>query len=154
MRSRIDAVVLPAEPVEFREEVRRMFRDLDRFEGAEPLTGECVPSIDVYENDDGIEICVDLPGVPVDAVRVAAKGGAILIVGHKRPRRTRGDSNFHLVERGYGRFIRAVRLSAPCDATRARATMRDGELRIAVPRVGERRGHAIPIAIATDTPDA
>src|SRR5690348_9494491 len=99
MRSRIEAVVLPAEPVEFRDEIRRMFRDLDRSETVEPLTGECVPALDVFENGETIEISVDLPGVPADAVRVLARSGTILIAGHKRPRRTRGDSNFHLVER-------------------------------------------------------
>jgi HSP20 family protein len=154
MRSRIEAVVLPAEPVEFRDEVRRMFRELDRHEEAEPLTGECVPPLDVYENDHTIEISVDLPGVAADAVRVVAKGGTILIAGHKRARRTRGDSNFHLVERGYGRFIRAVRLSSPCDTSHASASMNDGELRITIPRLGERRGRAIPIAIASSAPQA
>ena len=72
------------------------------------LTGECSPPIDVYETDDALEIVVDLPGVDRDAVRVVAKGDAVLIAGEKAPRRGRGDSSFHLVERGFGR------LRAPC----------------------------------------
>lgn len=147
-------MVLPAEPVEFRDEIRRMFRELDRTEDGEPLTGECVPPLDVYENGIAIEISVDLPGVDPDGVRVVAKGGTILIAGHKRARRTRGDSSFHLVERGYGRFIRAVRLSSPCDTSRARAAMHEGELRITIPLLGERRGRTIPIAIGSSTPEA
>ena len=39
------------------------------------------------------------------------------------PRRAR-ESSFHLVERGFGRFARAVRLAAPCDTSPARAHAR------------------------------
>ena len=146
-------MVLPAEPTEFRDDVRRIFRELDRSDEA-PVTGECAPALDVFETDESVEISVDLPGVPFDAVRVVAKGTTILVAGHKRPRRTRPESTFHLVERGYGRFARAVRVSAACDTSRARATMTGGELRISIPRVVDRRGHTIPIAIAGDKPDA
>ena len=54
---------------------------------------------------------------------------------------------FHLVERGFGRFARAVRLGRPCDASRATARLANGELRVTVPKIAERRGKAIPIQI-------
>jgi len=154
MRSRIEAVILPAEPTEFRDDVRRIFRELDRSEGDEPLTGECAPALDVFETDDSVEIRVDLPGVSADSVRVVAKGPTVLIAGHKRPRRTRAESSFHLVERGYGRFARAVQVSAACDTSRARAALSNGELRISIPRLVERRGRVISIAIDADKPVA
>jgi HSP20 family protein len=154
MRSRIEAIVLPAEPVELRDEVRRIFRELDRSADEPSLTGECTPPLDVYETDHSIEVVMDLAGVAADAVRVVAHGQALLIAGHKAPRRSRGDSSFHLVERGFGRFARAIRLSAPCDTSRATATLVHGELRVAIPRVEERRGRTIPIAVSTGAPTA
>ena len=43
----------------------------------------------------------------------------------KKPaRRGRSESSFHLVERGFGRFARVVRLGRACDAARARADVR------------------------------
>jgi HSP20 family protein len=154
MRSRIQAVVLPSEPTEFRDEVRRMFQELGRATGEEALTGECAPAIDVFETDEAVEITMDLPGVAPAAVRIAAKGHTILIAGHKSPRRTRAESSFHLVERGYGRFARAVRLSTSCDISRATASLIDGELRISIPRVVERRGRTIRIALSGEPPPA
>lgn len=153
MQPRIQAVV-PAEPTEFREEVRRMFQELDRTAGDDALTGECVPSLDVLETDDAIEVAMDLPGVDAAAVRIAAKGHTILVAGLKAPRRTRGDATFHLVERGYGRFVRAIRLSSACDTSRARATFINGELRISIPRLAERRGRTIRIPISGGSPPA
>jgi len=101
----------------------------------------------VYETDEAIEIAVDLPGVAPSAVRLIMKNDTLLIAGEKTARRGDGESSFHLVERGFGRFARAVRLGRPCDAGRARARFTSGELRITVPKIAERRGQTIPIAI-------
>ncbi len=152
MRSRIQAVVLPSEPTEFREELRRIFQELDRFTGDDALNGECAPALDVLETDEAVEITMDLPGVPLAAVRVVAKGATILIAGHKAPRRTHTESSFHLVERGYGRFARAVRMATACDTNRATATLVNGELRITIPRMTERRGRPIRIEISGESP--
>ena len=147
MRSRIPHLVLPSELGEFGDEVCRIFRELGR--GA-AMAGECSPPIDVYETDDAMEIHVDLPAVDAADVRVAIKGATVLIAGEKTPRRGRGDSSFHLVERGFGRFARTVGLSAACDTSRARATLRQGELHITLPKIGDRRGHLIEIKVETE----
>jgi HSP20 family protein len=151
MRSRIHAVVLPSEVSEFADEVRRVFLELGRTFGVESLAGECMPPIDVYETDETLEIAVDIPGVSADALRVLVKGGTVLIVGEKPARRAHGESSFHLVERGFGRFARSVRFTQACDAANARATIANGELRISIPKIVERRGRSIPIAITAVT---
>jgi HSP20 family protein len=146
-------VVLPSEPSEFRDDVRRLFLELDRLSGEAPA-GECAPPLDVVESDHAVEITMDLPGVSASAVRIVARAQTVIIAGYKSARRTRGDSSFHLVERGYGRFARSVRLSASCDTSQAQATLANGELRISVPRIAERRGRTIRITIAGESPSA
>jgi HSP20 family protein len=152
MRTRIHAVAIPSEIGEFADDVRRIFMELGRVYAADSLVGECSPPIDVFETDVTFEISVDLPGVDPSAVRILVKGSAVLIAGEKAPRRGGGDSSFHLVERGYGRFARTVRLHAACDAGRARATLHDGELRIVLPKITERRGRAIPVTVGRAEP--
>jgi HSP20 family protein len=147
MRPRIHAIALPSEIGEFAAEVRQIFVELGRTFGSESPAGECAPALDVYETDEALEITVDLPGVDPAAVRIVGKGDSILIAGEKAARRARRESSFHLVERGYGRFARAVRVGRACDMSRARATLTNGELRISIPKMTDRRGKAIPIAI-------
>jgi HSP20 family protein len=149
MRPRIHAIAIPSDVGDFSDEVRRVFLELGRVFGSEGLAGECVPPLDVYETDDTLEIAVDLPGIDPEAVRILGKGDSVLIAGEKVARRARAESSFHLVERGYGRFARVVRLSRACDTSQARATLRGGELRISVPKLTDRRGRAIPITIAS-----
>lgn len=156
MRSRIHAIALTSEAVEFDEELPQLFRDIARLAGSTggDLTGECAPAVDVYETDASMEIAMDLPAVPAESVRIVAKGTTILVAGEKRPRRSRGDASFHLVERGYGRFARAVRLTAACDPARAQAALTDGELRISVPKIQDRRSRAIPIRMNSERTSA
>lgn len=150
MRQRVQVVALPSEAAEFAEDLHRMFLDL----GSSALTGECSPALDMFETDTGIEIVMDLPAVSQSAVRVAAKNNVILIVGEKTPRRSRGEASFHLVERGYGRFARVLRLTTACDMSRARAVLRNGELHISLPKLKERRGRAITIPLGGEPPTA
>jgi len=147
MRNRVHAIAIPSEIGDFADEVRRTFLELGRVFGADSLTGECSPSIDVYETDEALEVVVDLPGVEPSAVRILAKGDNLLIAGDKAPRRVLGESSFHLVERGYGRFARVVRVGRACDTSQARASFVNGELQISLPKIADRRGKAIRIAV-------
>ena len=147
MRHRIHALALPSEVGDFADEVQRVFLELGRVCGAELLAGECSPALDVYETDDTVEITVDVPGVDPTAIRIVSKGDSVLIAGEKAPRRTRTESTFHLVERGYGRFARVVRLAHACDTSRVLARLTDGELRISLTKIADRRGRAVPIKI-------
>jgi len=146
MRHRLPGT-LPSEVADFGEEIRRLFLELGRSFGSEAFAGQCAPALDMYEHDDAVEIVVDVPGVDRSAVRVLAKGDTVLIAGNKAARRPRPESSFHLVERDFGRFARAVRLGCACDTSKARARVVDGELHITVPKIADRRGRAVPIAI-------
>ena len=147
MRPRIHAVAFPSEIGDFSAEVRQVFAELGRAFGSESMAGECAPPLDVYETDDLLEITMDLPGVDPAAIRVIGKGDSVLIAGEKAARRARRESSFHLVERGYGRFARVVRLGRACDTSKARATLANGVLRVSLPKIADRRNRAIPIAI-------
>ena len=110
--------------------------------------GECSPPLDVIETSEGIEILLDVPGVPAASVRVLFSQGTVIVAGRKTPGAcAHREAAFHLVERTFGRFTRAVRLTGAFDAGRATATLIAGELRIVVPRVEERRGREIRIPV-------
>ena len=147
MRPRVHPIAFPSELGDFTAEVRQVFLELGRAFGSESPAGECAPPLDVFETDDTLEITVDLPGVDPAAIRIVGKGDSVLIAGEKAARRARRESSFHLVERGYGRFARVVRLGRACDTSRARATLVEGELRISIPKIADQRGRAIQITV-------
>ena len=149
--SRLPTLVGPSDVGDFAEDLLRLFRELEqkRPAGIGPVLGECSPNLDVRETDEGIEITVDLPGVEPSAVGVIVKNGAVLIAGEKAPRHWQQGARFHLVERAFGRFARTVQFTVACDAGRAQAVLRDGQLRVMIPRIKERRGRLITVPITT-----
>jgi len=133
-------------------EVRRLFEDLarQRPDRRHAVSGECLPLLDVFETERGLELVLDLPGVSADGLRVLIKDGLVLVVGEKeRSGLGDGPASFHLVERDFGRFVRAVRVHAAIDASGATARLAAGELRVVLPKIQERRGreYLIPVTL-------
>jgi HSP20 family protein len=145
-------LLLSSEVRDLADEVARLFEDLDRQSARGRLpSGHCTPAIDVQETVSALEVVMDLPGAAPDEVRILLKNGTLVLVGEKRSpyQAGRGDTTFHLVERGFGRFARAVRLTGAFDGGRARAVLKGGELRVVVPRLDERRGEEIHVPVAS-----
>jgi HSP20 family protein len=110
--------------------------------------GEFSPPMDVVESADAVQVILDLPGVAPASIKVFAAQGTIVVAGLKTPARCRHhDAAFHLAERSFGRFLRAVRLTGAVDVGRAAATLAAGVLRIDLPRIEERRGREFRIEV-------
>ena len=134
------------------QDIRRLFEDLARRrpDRSRMVPGECLPLFDIFETDRTIEIVLDLPGVSASSVRIVLKGGVVLVVGEKERLDTRGPASLHLVERDFGRFARAVRVHAAIEASAVVARLKDGELRIILPKITERRGREIPVQLQSE----
>jgi HSP20 family protein len=139
------------DPADLATDVQQLFDELARRrpDRRHMVAGECMPLVDVFETDKNVEIVLDLPGVSADAIRILFKAGVVLIVGEKdRPDFSkRAPASFHLVERDFGRFARAVKVSVAIDGSKARARMAHGELRVVLPRLQERRGGGVLVPI-------
>ena len=134
---------------ELADDVRELFEDLAARLPPEQRaqSGECHPTIDVLETDEAVEVVVDVSGIPPAALRVLFRAGVLLVAGEKAPPRAPENHTFHLVEREFGRFARAVRLTGAFSVGTARASLDDGELTIVLPKLVDRRdqSHRIPV---------
>jgi HSP20 family protein len=139
---------------ELAEDVRALFDELATSLSHEQraYSGECHPVLDVYERDEAIEIIMDVCGVSAEAIRIVFRAGVVLIAGEKAPAPTSSEQTFHLVEREFGRFARAVRVSGAFDVGRAHATLRDGQLIVELPKMTDRRGRAYRVAVTAEQP--
>jgi HSP20 family protein len=129
-------------------ERRELPEELIRLLDANPAAAECTPPLDIIETEAAIEAILDIPGVAATAVEIVFSRNVLLVTGQKLPAACEhGGAGFHIAERSFGRFARAIAVDGAFDAGRATATLADGELRIVLPRLHERRGAEIRIPI-------
>jgi HSP20 family protein len=122
--------------------------DLIRLLETTTAAAECTPPLDLVETDAEIEVLLDLPGVTSADVEIVFAQNVLLITGMKGPAVCEDrDAAFHIAERAFGRFVRAISLEGAYDVGRAAATLRDGELRIVLPRLDDRRQAQVRIPI-------
>jgi HSP20 family protein len=133
------------------EDWRRVFDRLHAAADQAGLSAECTLPLDVLETADGIELVMDLPGVSAADLSILFVRETLVITGRKLPAACdHAGAAFHLVERTFGRFARAVRVTGAFDAGRADATLRSGELRVRLPRIDDRRGAELRITVRAD----
>ena len=134
------------------DELRRLFEQLTDAAERGAASAECTPPLDVIETAQGIEILMDIPGVAAEGLQVVVARNTVMVIGRKTPPgcEHHREAAFHIAERGFGRFARWVRLSGAFDVGRGAATLRDGELRVTLPRIEERRGRERRIPVRTE----
>ena len=129
-------------------ERRELPADLVRLLETKSAAADCTPPMDVVETAQAVEVLIDIPGVPPADIEIVFAGNVLLIAGRKLPATCEHkDAAFHMAERAFGRFARAISVDGAFDAGAATAALVNGELRVVLPRITERRGQQIRIPI-------
>ena len=81
------------------------------------------------------EVCVDVevPGMEPDDFSLQVIDDILVIRGEKKIDRERNDGRYHVMERAYGAFERAVRLPTAVDEAHAKARYKKGVLHVSLP---------------------
>ena len=117
------------------ERVNRLFEDALGGENTSDLTlaGTWSPAVDIYETETEFLVKAELPEVKESEIDIRVKGNTLSIEGERKPHRPMGEG-YHRVERVYGRFQRSFLLPGSVDQERIAATLRDGILKIVLPK--------------------
>jgi HSP20 family protein len=117
-----------------------------QFSSDEPRSAVWAPAVDVSERDAEIVIFVEMPGVNRQDVHLHWKDGVLSVIGLKREHPPeRGMARYLCLERIYGRFRRDISINIPIDHSRAKAELRDGLMKIYLPKLGPADVANIPI---------
>jgi HSP20 family protein len=119
-----------------RDEMDRMF---ERFEYGWPTRWPAmmrreaaitVPELDVRENPNSFVVEAELPGVDEKDVTVTLSNGVLTIKGEKKHEKEEKGESYHMMERSYGTFERALRLPDTVDDTKVEAKFEKGVLKV------------------------
>ncbi len=102
------------------------------------------PLVDIAENADGFAFLADLPGVKPADLDVSFENGTLTIAGRVSPRQPAG-TNYVWREYGVGHFYRSFTLNTPVNVDGITAELKNGELRLWVPKADHAKTRKIQI---------
>jgi HSP20 family protein len=113
---------------------------------AAPQQAHVVPPVDVFENDASITLLADLPGVAREQLQVRVDGDTLVLEA------TAASTSPEDMELVYGElqsasYRRQFTLSRELDAARIEAQLRDGVLRLTIPKAEEARPRRVQVQV-------
>lgn len=105
-----------------------------------------IPPVDVFEDESGITLLADLPGVSRERLGVRVDGDSLLIEGTVD---VAGPKDMDIVygEAQVPAYRREFTLSRELDASRIEAQLKDGVLRLSIPKAEEARPRRIEVRV-------
>lgn len=92
------------------------------------------PSVDIYENDRGVVITVDLPGVNKEDVDLEVRDNVIVLSGARSADPALRTANYYRQERICGTFLRTFSLQAVVAPEQIKAKFKNGVLVVEIPK--------------------
>jgi HSP20 family protein len=106
-----------------------------------------LPAVDVYEDETGITLLADMPGVPKDKLELKVEGDALSIEGEVRTPTPEGLEAVYAEVR-IPRYRRSFTLSRELDATKIDASLKDGVLTLRIPKQAHAQPRRINVSVA------
>jgi len=124
--------------ISIQERVNRLFEDVLVDMDGEGRSVSWSPRVDIYETGDDFVVNAELPGVTEKNLDIKVEGNTLVIKGY-RPNlhglSSEGSGGrYHMVECTYGAFKRSFLLPESIDADRITAMLKDGILKIVLPK--------------------
>ena len=102
---------------------------------------------DVFEDDKRLVVRLEVPGMEKEDLDIQVTDDALVVSGEKRFQKEDSQGRWRVMQCAYGRFRRVVPLPLPVKADAARASYRNGVLKVELPKQVESRPRAISVKI-------
>lgn len=102
-------------------------------------------SVDVYETDSDIAVVSIIGGIGEEDINISVDNNVLTITGVREKDKEQESRNYFVAECFWGPFSRSVILPVEVDVERVKATMKNGILKVNLPKLGGRRSKKIKI---------
>jgi HSP20 family molecular chaperone IbpA len=105
------------------------------------------PRSDIYEKADALVLLAEMPGVSEKSIEIELEADRLTITGRPEAEQLTGYT-LSYGEYRPGTFWRTFRLSDEIDASRIEATIRNGVLRLTLPKKESVKARKIPVKVS------
>jgi HSP20 family protein len=132
----------------FREEMDKVFEDFFNTAGFPSLKeGGWMPAVDVQETKGDIIVTMDIPAINPKDISIAVIEDKLTVKGERKREKEIKEEDYYRTERVYGSFQRIVPLPTGVVGAKAKATHKDGVLKIAIPKAQKAVSKEIKITV-------
>jgi len=103
-----------------------------------------IPSVDILETNEKILLLADLPGVRTEDLKIDLRDNVLTLSGDIAPFEAADEKDL-LIEYEVGRYFRQFTLSEVIDQQNIDAQLKDGVLRLTLPKVPKAKPRSIAV---------
>ena len=103
------------------------------------------PLVDVFEDESGITLLADMPGVPREQLELRVEGDTLYIEGRVQPQTPDGLEAIY-AELRVPRYRRSFTLSRELDSSHIDANLKDGVLTLRIPKQAHAQSRRIAVS--------
>jgi HSP20 family protein len=119
-------------------------RELDKKEEGTIPARVFLPTADIYETDDALNVMLEMPGVEKNSVDIRVEDGVLKIDGRLDFTKYQGLEPLY-TEYNVGHYSRSFRLPSRIDPNKIAAELKDGVLSLVLPKVEEAKPRTIQV---------
>jgi HSP20 family protein len=129
--------------------VNRIFRESYSPEGPGDAltTANFAPPVDVYEDEQGVTLKIEVPGIDEKDIDVSIENNTLTVRGERTLEKEEKEENFQRVERQYGSFTRSFTLPNSVDLEQVSAHYNKGVLKIRLAKKAESKPKQIKVNV-------
>jgi HSP20 family protein len=128
------------------ERLDKMYRDIERTRSEEDFVSSAwTPPVDIFELGEKFVLKLEIPEVDKESIDIKINDNELTIRGERKLELGIEPDSYHRMERGYGTFTRSFSLTKTIDSTKIKAAIKDGILRIELPKKEEVKPKQIKI---------
>jgi HSP20 family protein len=113
-------------------EMEAFDRDIDRLFSRTSSAG--FPPVNVFVGEGDVIVTSEIPGIEPNDIDLSVAGEILTLKGARKPLELKEGETWHRRERGYGNFVRTVRLPYTVDGSKVEAKYENGILKVTLPR--------------------
>ncbi len=125
---------------------RNPFSLLEDFRPSSMMNADLMqPNVTVDESEQAYLVCVDVPGVRKEDIKVDMSDNILTVSGERKHQDEVKEGRSHLYERSFGKFRRSFTLPSTVDTEHIEANVEDGVLRIVLPKSEQSKPRTIQV---------
>ena len=122
----------------FEKMVKNFFKD-DLFGGLDLSNSLNNSDLEIYEDKENYYLETDMPGIDKKDISIEINKGHLKIEAERKSEEEKKDKKYYRMYRSYGKIVKTIPLPENTDTTKIDATMKDGILKLSIPKreIGE-----------------